>query len=270
MLRGFPRSVICASIAIMAPSSPAYAAGDLLVAPTRLALADTGSGEVLLSNKGAETATYRISTVLKRMQPDGQFEDIAVTTPEQQSLTDMISYAPRRVVLGPGQTQTVRVGVRMPPGMAEGEYRVHLLFRAVPTPGQAVDIAAQTGVSIALTPVYGVTIPVIVRKGALDAGIAIENARLSRSDGQGAISLDLVRNGNRSVYGSIKLFKAGTPEPVVLLRGIALYTELDRRTVTIGLTQADMTKLTGPVTLRFDEEGDVPVKLSAEAKINLP
>lgn len=266
----FSRTMAAAIAALGAfYGTAAQAAGDLLVAPTRLVLGEKSGGEVLLSNKGAEAATYRTSIILKRMLEDGRVEDITQPTPEQQQLIDMVSYAPRKVVLAPGQTQTVRVAASVPPSWAAGEYRVHMLFRAVPAEGQLVAASKQEGVAIALTPVYGVTIPVVVRKGAPDAKVGIENARISRSAGKAALTLTLLRSGNRSIYGAVRLFQPGDAKPLAELRGVAVYEEVGRRAVTLDIPDTNVAKLSGPMIVRFNEEGDGGGKATAEAALTL-
>ena len=68
MFRFAPR-IIALSLATI--SHPAFAAGDLLVAPTRVVLDGPRGTEVFLNNVGAQPATYRISIELKRMMPSG-------------------------------------------------------------------------------------------------------------------------------------------------------------------------------------------------------
>ena len=68
--------VFIASVLAAAASVPAQAAGDLLVAPTRVVLDSARGTEVIVNNIGAETATYRISLVLRRMKTDGTLEEI--------------------------------------------------------------------------------------------------------------------------------------------------------------------------------------------------
>ena len=66
-LRSFA-AILCALIA-----APALATGgDLLVAPTRLVLTSSSGAEVVLSNKGTQVATYRISLVLRHMTAEGK------------------------------------------------------------------------------------------------------------------------------------------------------------------------------------------------------
>ena len=127
---------------------PAQAAtGDLLVAPTRIVLDGARGTEVILNNIGADPATYRISLELRRMTPAGMLEDVALTAAndvESKSVA-MISYAPRRITLLPNQPQAIRIGIRAPQGLADGEYRAHMLFRAIPAAKAATAAVTQTG-----------------------------------------------------------------------------------------------------------------------------
>jgi hypothetical protein len=64
LLRSAGIAAACVSAALAA--APASAAGDLLVAPTRLELDGFRGTEVVLNNIGSEAATYRISLELRR------------------------------------------------------------------------------------------------------------------------------------------------------------------------------------------------------------
>src|SRR3546814_19952432 len=111
---------------------------------------------------------------------------------------DMIVFSPRRVTLPPNQPQVVRVGVRVPEGLPPGEYRAHMLFRAVPDVVPAVAAEAKpagAGVSIALTPIYGITIPVILRVGDPGAAAAIGAAWVREGGAGPAFTFVLSRTG---------------------------------------------------------------------------
>src|SRR5687768_1896187 len=158
---GLAAALLTLTLTTAVPASAGI--GDLLVAPTRLVLDGRKGAEVILNNIGEEPATYRISVEFRRMTPDGGLVDVDEPSAEDKLAEEMIVYAPRRITLAPHQPQSVRVSARAPQGLPDGEYRVHLLFRAIP-PARPVSAAqpAETpkGVSFALTPVYGVTIPV--------------------------------------------------------------------------------------------------------------
>src|SRR5918994_1466382 len=108
--------------------------------------------EVVLNNIGEEPATYRISVEFRRMTPDGGLMEVDQPTAEEKLAQDMIVYAPRRVTLAPRQPQSVRVSARAPQGLPDGEYRVHLLFRAIPParPASAAPDEGGTGLRFAL------------------------------------------------------------------------------------------------------------------------
>ena len=78
----------------------------------------------------------------------------------------LIRYSPRQVTLEPRVAQTVRVQLRLPADLPPGEYRSHLLFRAVPSAEAAPPTTSPAAeLSIQLTAIYGISIPVIVRHG---------------------------------------------------------------------------------------------------------
>ena len=253
----FARTSVVA-LAVFAVSQPVQAAGDLLVAPTRIVLEGGRGTEVILNNVGNAPATYRISLELRRMTAEGRLEEVVTGTEseKEKATLAMVSYAPRRVTLPPNQPQVIRVGARIGTELPDGEYRAHMLFRAVPDAQPAVATGPREGVSISLTPIYGVTIPVIVRKGALRASAAISNVRLARSEGQAMLAFDLSRVGDRSVYGRVRVTKAGVAKPVYEARGIAVYAELSARTVALPLPPEVAATMTGPVTVQYLEDND--------------
>lgn len=252
----FSAAVLCAAAA------PAHAAGDLLVAPTRILLDGSRGTEVVLNNIGSAPATYRISLEIKRMTALGGLDEIeeADANEAEKAALAMISFNPRRVTLPPNQPQVIRVGVRVPEGTAPGEYRAHMLFRAVPDAAPAADPAKPAsggGVSIALTPIYGITIPVIVRVGALGASAEIGEARVEETVDGPAFAFDLARTGNRSVYGDIEVTRPGLAEPLLLARGIAVYPEVGQRKVSLRVPPELAAKLKGPVKIRYSEDREI-------------
>jgi hypothetical protein len=262
MLRILKGLGLFAAAALGTAALPVQAAGDLLVAPTRVILDGSRGTEVVLNNIGAEPATYRISLEIKRMTAEGGLDEIAedkANAAEKLAL-DMIAFSPRRVTLPPNQPQVIRVGVRVPEGTPPGEYRAHMLFRAVPDAAAAVPAEAKpagAGVSIALTPIYGITIPVIVRVGDLGAEASIGEAWVGETPDGPAFNFDLARTGNRSVYGDIEVTRPGVPEPLLVARGIAVYPEVGARKVSLRVPAELAAKLKGPVHIRYSEDREI-------------
>ena len=267
---------LCAAAVVAAPlaftASPAEAGiGDLLVAPTRIVLDGRKGAEVVLNNIGDEPAVYRVSIEFFRMNKDGTLDEVAQPTADDQKTADMIVYAPRRVTLAPHEPQAIRIAARPPQGLPDGEYRIHLLFRAIPpanpvvkTPG---DDPAAKGVRFQIIPVYGVTIPVIVRLGNLQATAAIANVHLEKGkDGNSVVSLDLSRTGTRSTFGEVRVLKAGIKNPIAQQKGVAVYTELNSRHVDVTVNPAYKSEIAGPVTVQYVETFDDGSHVLAETQ----
>jgi hypothetical protein len=251
------------------PSTAANAGvGDLLVAPTRIVLDGRKGAEIILNNIGEEPATYRISVEFRRMLADGTLEDVVELADADKAARDMIVYNPRRVTLAPNQPQSIRISARPPKGLPDGEYRVHMLFRAVPPPTPVTDQAAQQakGVSFKLIPIYGVTIPVIVRLGNLAVQAAISDVRVERREGKPTIALQLSRSGSRSTFGDIRILKSGVKDPIAIQRAVAVYTDVTRRAVSIPVADSFKGQLAGPVTVQYVETFADGSKTLAETK----
>jgi hypothetical protein len=268
----FLSKAVAAAAFLAAPFAalqPAQAGvGDLLVAPTRLVLNGGRSAEIILNNIGDEPATYRISAEFRRMKPDGTLEEVGDPTEAEKIAREMIVFAPRRVTLAPREPQSVRIAARPPAGLADGEYRIHLLFRAIPPSAPVARPAAAPakGLSFKLTPIYGVTIPVIVRLGNLDVKAAISNVRLEQRDGQPVVALDLDRSGRRSTFGEIRVTRAGVKDPIAIARAVAVYTELEERTVVVPVDESFKGELAGPVTVQYVETFDDGTETIAETR----
>jgi len=257
-----PLALALPTLMLAAPAAQA-GVGDLLVAPTRVVLDGQRGTEVILNNIGDDVATYRVTAELRRMTPEGNLVEVTDPNTGEKAAQEMLLYAPRRITLPPNQPQAIRLTARAPEGLPDGEYRVHMLFRAIPPARPQVAPQKIDGVAFQLRPIYGVTIPVIIRLGHLEAKAAIANVRKVTADGKPAIALDLSRTGDRSTFGAVKIFKAGVADPIAVVNGIAVYTEVGQRSVTIPIDPAKLASASGTVTVQYVEPTDTgPVTLA--------
>ena len=264
----FVRFALVAPALLLAAPSAQAGVGDLLVAPTRIVLDGRRGTEIILKNIGDDVATYRVSVEFRRMGEDGKLTDVELPNDKEKAAEEMILYAPRKVVLPPDQPQAIRLSARAPQGLPDGEYRVHMLFRAVPPPRPATAAKKTDGVSFQLRPIYGVTIPVIVRLGNLEAKAALSNVRKVTDGGKPAIALDISRSGDRSTFGEIRVFKTGVADPIAVVAGIAVYTEIGQRSVTVPIDPAKLADATGQVTVQYVEPTDTgPVTLAETSAV---
>ncbi len=258
-----------AALSGVVASTPAKAAGDLLVAPTRIVLDGRRGAEVILNNIGSEEATYRISLELRRMGDNGRLEDILPedANDKEKAALEIIRFAPRRVTLPPNQPQSIRVGLQATEALPDGEYRAHMLFRAIPkTPEATTEAEPGNGLKINLIPVYGVTIPIIIRKGELKATAAIANASIARDNEGQTLQFDLSRKGEKSVFGEVHVTRPGVAEPLLVAKGIAVYPELGSRQVSLPLDGTAAAKMPGEVVISYYEAPEAGGGLIAQLR----
>lgn len=248
-----------AAAALLAPSA-CLAQGDLLIAPTRLVLDGRRGGEVILSNIGNEPETYRITLELRRMDENGDLIPVpeADANATEKAALAMIRYAPRRVTLPPGQPQAVRLSVRPGADLPDGEYRVHMAFAALPKvhPVAANTSDGKSGVSINLIPIYGIVMPIIVRKGDLTVKAALTNPHIVHGPKRDELAIDMTRSGNESVYGDLLVYPRGAKDPVFVARGIGVYPEINVRHAAFAITPDQEAKMKGPVHVEYREANE--------------
>lgn len=252
--------------------------GDLLITPRRVVF--EGSKRMIdlnLANTGKDTAVYSISIVQIRMTEQGAFETITQPDPGQLFADQYIRFFPRSVTLGPNEAQVVKVQLVRATQLAPGEYRSHFYFRAVPKPkplGTAETVKDTTAISVVLTPVFGITIPVIIRVGEVSSKVSLNNMGLTfTKEDVPNLSLTFNRTGNMSVYGDLAVYhisKAGKETKVGIANGIAVYTPNQTRKFQFNLnTEAGVDYHSGTLRAIFSAPSDVKPERYAEAEVSL-
>jgi len=242
----------------IAMPGPLAAQGDLLIAPTRLVLDGRRGGEVILSNIGDEEATYRVTLELRRMTPEGELEPVeesAANLAEKAAL-EMIRYAPRRVILPPGEPQAIRISARPGAELPDGEYRVHMSFAALPKVRPVVpadEAPPAQGISISIVPVYGITMPIIMRKGELEVTGALANPKLEETAEGTVFAVDISRSGQASLYGDLLVYPQGADDPAFVARGLGVYPEIESRHTAFVVSPEQAAAMRGPVRVELRE-----------------
>lgn len=258
------------------------ARADLMLTPTRVVLEkNQRAAQVDLINNSSETMVYRLKLVNRRMSETGELS--LADTPEagEQFADGLLRYSPRQVVLAPGASQVVRIMARKPADLAPGEYRSHLLFERVadsaPAPAEPLSkpMPEAEGIEIKLTPLIGVSIPVIVRHGQTSAAATFAGLKLERPDGNGPalLSFELHRSGNRSIYGDLLVRftpDQGREQQAARVNGIAVYTPNPLRRGKIELAPPFDAAKTGTLRLVYRERAELGGKLLAEASLRVP
>lgn len=263
---------LAATLSAQAPP-PSGGAGDLLLAPTRVVFEGRKrSAEVNLSNIGPDRATYRISLVRMDMDEAGSIKERPLD-PGSESLLSLFRFSPREVTLESQESQTVRIQVRKPAELPDGEYRLHMVFRAVPPAASSAPAPAEPskGLSIRLTPIYGIAIPLIIRHGETAARVSISEPALDPV--KRTLHFRLDRQGNQSVYGDLQATlhpPKGDSEVLAQATGLAVYTPNPSRRVTLALPPSKALPPGSRIRITFARPPMEGGALLAETSLTLP
>jgi P pilus assembly chaperone PapD len=230
-------------IFILCLNFQSFAQGDLLVTPTRVVFEGTKKKQELnLVNMGTETATYSISFIQKNMNEDGSFIDIEQPDSGQYFADPYLRIFPRQVTLAPQESQVIMLQYRPKPDMLAGEYRSHLYFRSEKdySPlGQKKIAKDSTLLSVQLTPIFGMTIPVIIRSGNVSVTASLNDLKLEvQNKTIQKLKLSIHRTGNISIYGDIRVYfipREGKPNEIGAVNGVGVYSNINKRNITMRL-----------------------------------
>jgi hypothetical protein len=255
----------------------AFAQGNLLLTPRRIVMEGSKkTADLNVANTGKDTAKYMVTLVEQRMKEDGTFETITTPDPGQNFASKYLRVFPRSVVLGPNESQVVKVQLYNTAKMAPGEYRSHIYLRAVPEEKPLGEAEAKTNndaISVQLIAVFGITIPVIVRIGESNARVELSDVSFSMvKDTIPDLKLAFHRTGNMSVYGDLSvehIAKDGKTTNVYLARGLSVYTPNTIRKVDINLDKKpEVNYSSGTLRVTYTAQSGTKEKL-AEKEIKL-
>lgn len=253
-----------------------FAQGDLLITPRRVVFEGSKrSMDLNLANTGQDTAVYAISLIQIRMKEDGGFETITEPDPGQRFADRYLRFFPRTVTLGPNEAQTVKVQLIRSGELTTGEYRSHFYFRSVPKIkpiGEEEKPEDTTAISVKLIPVFGITIPAIIRVGETNAKVVLSDLSLKiERDTIPMLDMALNRTGNMSVYGDITvdhISPQGKITRVGTANGVAVYTPNTTRKLRLNLINVPGVEFkTGKLRVTYSASSDVRPAIIAQEEL---
>jgi hypothetical protein len=274
----FGSLVVISAILSLLDITGANAQGNLLITPRRVVFDGTRRVmELNLANSGIDTARYSISLLHYRMNEDGTFTEINEPDPGQNFADKNIRFFPRSVTLGPNEAQSIRMQVINQDRLSPGEYRSHIYFRSIPNLtalGDEGQLRDSTSVSVQLIPIFGITIPVIIRVGENNTKVHISDIALhNNGDTTRIIDFKINRTGNMSVYGDIKVMyetEAGKESQIGALNGLAVYTPNLFRRVLIELNgDKSVDYKRGKIKIVYSAQSETKPEIFAQTEYEL-
>jgi len=244
------------------------ALASLLITPFRIVLNDNErTATVTIINNGTETNSYRIEAIDKYQTPDGKYHAVenAQQSQAQNFMKDWVYVRPRQVTLAPGQKQQVRLSIRRPIGIANGEYRTHLSFSELPK-GKRFDPNPQ-GAKFQLFMLTTFTIPVQYRQGFVAPQVSISTPIVTQKEGQDVLALRLQTDGKFAAFGSLKIY-SNDGDVIKELSNVAVYPENKIRDI---LMPIELEKFRNkPLLLQYQGHKLSGVRLYNEIGFSIP
>lgn len=237
----------CLLTALSLPVMRCFAQGDLLITPKRLVFdGSKRAEEINLANIGKDTATYNISFVQFKMDDNGVFTPVSEDDTTLHFANKNLRFFPRTVTLAPHEAQTIKVQLIKANELSQGEYRSHLFFKNVLNTtalGEEKPLAGDSGISVSLKPVFGISIATIIRVGETSVESSLSDVRFSYGAvaAEPLVNFTINRKGNISLYGDIQVNYVSTDNittQVGIMKGVAVYTPNTFRHVQLPLKKA--------------------------------
>lgn len=216
---------------------------NITISPQRVVL-ENGQrvAEVMLVNRSEKKEKFRILLHNQKMLENGSLVEAEEETGNDFFAKDKLIISPRQVVLEPKGTQKIRIMSRIKNGHPDGEYRTHLLVQNIPEPVPARnDDEEMEGLGVSIRAIFGMSVPVITRKGNLSAEVSISNPKfLSKEEGK-FVEFRINRKGNKSVIGTVEVFSGS--ERLTIIKNLAVYLSIPGRIVTVQIPPEKFDKM---------------------------
>jgi P pilus assembly chaperone PapD len=177
------------------------------------------------------------------IEPDSSIKAYPDDFIPENSAEKWIRYSPKKFVLEPGTSQTVRFKLRRRPNAEVAEFRSYLAIDCIFDKSQ---ISKNNDSQTQLSPRLRHNVPIIVRTGMLEATVSFVDVMLEDS----IVSVTVLKEGARSVFGRLELIDNRSDDVVDSIPQFTIYTEIQKRTANLNTNGITSEYL----SLRFVEE----------------
>lgn len=214
------------------------------------------NGEFTILNLFDVKGTFRVELVNFQQGKNGVYEELSSPLNANFDPQKIIRFSPRQFTLDPYGRQKIRLSLRKPADLPNGEYRVHIKATRL----AQEDERRQTDPNaVSVLTNIGVTIPVIIRHGNVDSDAKIDNLKLvnAAQTEKPELHLDITRNGNASTVGKLEVFlkdSNGNERRIGRITNMNVFTEIQTRNVQVPLYEDPAGK--GQIIVRYYNDQD--------------
>ena len=248
---------------------------DLRVAPVELYLSNENPmGRIIVENRSDGPreieVRFRFGYPVSNEQGDVTLYYADSSSQDSHSAAHWIRAYPRRLVLQPGQQQTVRFAARPPARLSEGEYWVRASISSRPLANDVENPDSQkSSVTTHLHVAFNTVIAVVFRQGKIDTGVELLAGKSSVANNKVRVLVDLKRSGNGAYRGNLvgrlrtadgRIIKTAKSE-------VAVYYQL-RRAIDFDSSGLARGSYTVEVEANTDRQGTSPTDIVKAALVS--
>ncbi len=263
------KKVLCLflSLLFVIPLSSAEARIDIVPQKIIVESRERG-GEVTILNLSNEESSYRITLKNLQQNIDGIYTDIKQPLNSQFDPEKIVRFSPKQFTLPPRGKQKIRITLRKPSDLEQGEYRFHLQALQHRRP-QDLKLE-ENSKAVVLKMNTGISIPVIVRHGITSSGAQLGqpsfiSANQTKSE-KPELHMSISREGNASTVGLLQVLWQPTGENarrIGRITNLNIFTEIDKRNIKLPLSE--MPVGSGKIYIRFvGEDGSIFDEISLD------
>jgi hypothetical protein len=233
------------------------ASSNLMIMPLYAMFTDRSrSTDITLVNTSDNEGVFRLSWIYQRQNEDSSYTQQETPINPALDFSKHVFFSPRQVSLSPSGKQNVRLSLRRPADLPEGEYHAHLKMQRVGTPETMIGSREpkEGGITIGVGVNVGYAVPVFVRVGKYDATATITEPTFlppPKPDAFPRFQMYLERSGKHGTMGKVEIFwtpPGGTEKKIGNLNAVNVFTEVNRRRVQVTLNEKNLVGGTVRVT----------------------
>ncbi len=261
---------VCIMVFISALIISKVAVADILITPSQIVFKDRDRfGSVILVNTGDKMRTYDIEWMFFKMIDGKGSYEVVEESPTDFDLSKYVIFSPRRVTLAPGASQKIKLALRRPSEIPEGDYHAHLKFALDPhAPEDIIEkqkkdietVEGSSGAAVSINVSY--SIPVILISGKAEVSADIRDLKLERNKKSGILEASfLIERSGRpySILGHVYIYHIddkNREEMVGEVGNAFVFSEINSRSFKVPLTKEITSGSLRIVVKSYDKETD--------------
>ncbi len=221
------------------------ARSDLMIMPVYAMFTDRSrTADITLVNTSDEEAVFRLGWLYQRQNEDSTYTQQETPIDPALDFQKSVFFSPRQVTLPPSGKQNIRLSLRRPADLPDGEYHAHLRMQSVGSNDRSINTPPpKEGVTVGVGVNIGFAVPVFVRVGKYDATATIVEPTFMpppKPDAFPKLQMYLERSGKHGTMGKVDVFwtpAGGKEKKIGTLNNVNVFTEVTRRRVQLTLTE---------------------------------